>query len=74
MKLTGMASTNTVWRALRKLEASGDITVEPGQSRAIRLNGYDIALMKKNTVQELLDEAYTFPVGPFSGSKLVDDA
>ncbi len=46
MKLTGMASTNTVWRALRKLEASGDITVEPGQSRAIRLNGYHLLLIE----------------------------
>ena len=45
-ELTGAASTNTIWRALRKLEASGDITVEKGQSRAIRLNGYKIVLVK----------------------------
>ncbi len=43
--LTGAASTNTIWRALRKLEASGDITVEKGQSRAIRLNGYKLFLI-----------------------------
>ncbi len=45
--LTGAASTNTIWRALRKLEASGDITVEKGQSRAIKLNKYDIVLVPK---------------------------
>ena len=45
MAYTGMSSTNTVWRALRDLEASGAITVEPGQSRAIRLNGYGMVLI-----------------------------
>ena len=45
--LMGFKSHSSVWRRLRQLEADGLITVEKGQSRAIRLVGYKIALMKE---------------------------
>ena len=51
--LMGFKSHNSVWRRLRQLEADGLITVEKGQSRAIRLNEYDISLVPKDNTPAL---------------------
>ena len=49
--LMGFKSHNSVWRRLRQLEADGLITVEKGQSRAIRLNEYTIFLLTDEQVK-----------------------
>lgn len=60
MQYTGSNSTNFVWRALKKLEAEGLITVAPGQPRAIRLNGYDIVLIEKFDSRDIVID-FEFP-------------
>lgn len=47
MQYTGRNSSSHMHSVLKKLEASGDITMEKAQSRAIRLNHYKIALILK---------------------------